>query len=35
VGFAEAYAAQNLEDYDRFRQAITDGRLECATEASA
>ena len=31
VAFAESYAAQNAEDYDRFRQAIADGRLECAT----
>jgi uncharacterized protein (DUF2252 family) len=28
--FAEAYAVQNLEDYDQFRQAIADGRLETA-----
>ncbi len=28
--FAESYAAQNADDYDRFRQAIADGRLECA-----
>lgn len=27
--FAERYAAQNLEDYTRFRDAISDGRLEC------
>ena len=31
--FAEAYAAQNLEDFRQFRQAISDGRLECAPEA--
>ena len=30
VAFAESYAAQNLEDYTRFRQAIAEGRLECA-----
>ncbi len=30
VGFAESYADQNAEDYDRFRQAVADGRLECA-----
>ncbi len=28
--FAVAYAGQNREDYDRFRQAIADGRLETA-----
>jgi uncharacterized protein (DUF2252 family) len=28
--FAERYARQNLEDYERFTQAITDGRLESA-----
>jgi uncharacterized protein (DUF2252 family) len=28
LGFAEAYAAQNLEDYQAFTQAISDGRLE-------
>jgi hypothetical protein len=28
--FAETYAVQNLEDYTRFRDAISDGRLECA-----
>jgi uncharacterized protein (DUF2252 family) len=27
--FAERYAAQNLEDYTRFREAIASGRLEC------
>lgn len=26
--FAERYAAQNLEDFERFTQAIADGRLE-------
>jgi len=31
ASFAEAYAAQNLEDYERFGQAIADGRLECST----
>ena len=31
LAFAEAYSAQNLEDYHRFEQAIADGRLECAT----
>jgi uncharacterized protein (DUF2252 family) len=30
VAFAESYAAQNLEDYHRFTQAIAEGRLECA-----
>lgn len=35
VEFAEAYAAQNLEDYGRFRQAISDGRLECAAETTS
>ena len=30
VTFAESYAAQNLEDFARFEQAIADGRLECA-----
>jgi hypothetical protein len=30
--FAETYAGLNLEDYGRFRQAIADGRLECAPE---
>jgi uncharacterized protein (DUF2252 family) len=30
VSFAEAYAAQNLEDFHRFEAAIADGRLECA-----
>ena len=30
VGFAESYAEVNNADYDRFRQAIADGRLECA-----
>ena len=30
VAFAESYAAQNLEDFQRFEQAIADGRLECA-----
>jgi uncharacterized protein (DUF2252 family) len=35
VEFAEAYAAQNLEDYDRFRRAIAEGRLECAAEATS
>jgi uncharacterized protein (DUF2252 family) len=29
--FSEAYAAQNLEDYTAFRQAIADGRLPVAT----
>ncbi len=33
ASFAEAYAAQNLEDFRQFRQAISDGRLECAPEA--
>lgn len=33
--FAESYAAQNLEDFTRFRQAIADGRLECAAPESA
>lgn len=28
--FAEAYSAQNLEDYERFRTAIDDGHLETA-----
>jgi uncharacterized protein (DUF2252 family) len=28
--FALAYARQNLEDYERFRQAIAEGRLPCA-----
>lgn len=28
--FAERYAAQNLEDFTRFRDAISEGRLECA-----
>ena len=28
--FSEAYAAQNLRDYDAFITAINDGRLECA-----
>jgi uncharacterized protein (DUF2252 family) len=32
ASFAETYAALNLEDYERFRQAIADGRLECASE---
>lgn len=31
--FAQAYAATNLDDHDRFRQAISDGRLECAETA--
>jgi hypothetical protein len=30
--FAESYAAQNVEDYTRFREAIDSGRLECADE---
>jgi uncharacterized protein (DUF2252 family) len=30
--FAATYAGLNLEDYGRFRQAIADGRLECAPE---
>lgn len=30
VAFAESYAAQNLEDFHGFEQAIADGRLECA-----
>jgi uncharacterized protein (DUF2252 family) len=30
VAFAESYAAQNLEDYQRFQQAIAEGRLEAA-----
>jgi uncharacterized protein (DUF2252 family) len=33
VEFARAYAAQNLVDYERFRQAIRDGRLECSADA--
>jgi len=33
AGFARAYAAQNLVDYERFRRAIRDGRLECAADA--
>ena len=28
--FAEKYASQNLEDYEAFRQAIADGRLEAS-----
>jgi uncharacterized protein (DUF2252 family) len=32
--FAESYAALNAADYGRFRQAITDGRLECAVTES-
>lgn len=35
VGFAESYAEVNTLDYDRFRQAIADGHLECATTESA
>ncbi len=30
VAFAESYATQNLEDFQRFEQAIAEGRLECA-----
>jgi hypothetical protein len=30
ASFAEAHAAQNLEDVERFRQAIADGRPECS-----
>jgi hypothetical protein len=30
--FAVAYADQNLQDYERLREAITDGRLEIVTE---
>lgn len=30
AAFSMAYAALNREDYERFRQAIADGRLECA-----
>ncbi len=32
TAFAEAYAVQNLEDHERFCQAIADGRLEAAPE---
>jgi uncharacterized protein (DUF2252 family) len=32
AAFAESYAAQNLLDYQRFQDAIAEGRLECATE---
>jgi hypothetical protein len=28
--FAEKYAAQNLDDFKAFRQAISDGRLEAS-----
>jgi uncharacterized protein (DUF2252 family) len=30
TAFAESYAKQNREDFERFQQAITDGRLEVA-----
>ncbi|KAA0233648.1 MAG: hypothetical protein JJLCMIEE_03205 [Acidimicrobiales bacterium] len=33
TAFAEAYAVQNLEDYQRFNSAIDDGRLEVAEDA--
>lgn len=32
TAFAEAYAAQNLEDYERFLEAIASGRLPVTTE---
>jgi uncharacterized protein (DUF2252 family) len=32
TAFAEAYAAQNLEDYGRFEEAIATGRLEAASD---
>ncbi len=32
TAFAEAYSAQNLEDYARFREAIDSGRLEAIVE---
>lgn len=35
VRFAESYAAVSSTDFDRFRQAIADGRLRCATTESA
>lgn len=30
AAFSMSYAEQNRQDYERFRQAISDGRLECA-----
>jgi hypothetical protein len=35
VRFAESYAAQNAADFALFRQAIADGRLECAADEPA
>jgi hypothetical protein len=33
AAFSQTYAAQNLEDFDRFQAAIGSGRLETADEA--